>query len=466
MFMTDRRQILNNQEKTPLAEILPHIERLLAKLSRAFGKRPASKKDKNYKHSQAKWDKRVKAKISALNALLQNWGGKMMNEDTSKVVGAEWLLVQAFEPAVHEEYMARAKVLDDKHHADNPGYHYQPAKPGEGLRKNKSNKKKPARAVTRAPTHTHSGGRGGGGSDTVGRDAAYPSPKPPRRSPGCNRGTKRGKENHAPPPLSRIPKPPRTDLDAEIFFALLSPHKHPRYVDEVDEALERMDAFEPEPGVHPLCTATDVPSGGTSDTASSFYGHAQSHDSSSASTRSSSTSSSDSVLSVLSVYGGEQSGLAAGAGAGAGAGGWHADERSARHCAGVHRPDTPAAVDCIDRDYDMGLWGHAVDRSYDTSTAEPAHLRAAAPTCSADAHHPGATCRSPLRLPPSVATPRRLPLAPSSPHLSYMESTPHHHHRHHHLHMNINWTPSKASTTKAVGQILADLEYCERHPYS
>ena len=48
------------------------------------------------------------------------------------MVGAEWLLAKTFEPSVHEEYMAKAKAIDDKFHADNPGYVYEPARTGLG----------------------------------------------------------------------------------------------------------------------------------------------------------------------------------------------------------------------------------------------------------------------------------------------------------------------------------------------
>ena len=123
----------------PAPDILPHIDGLLAKLPRAIGKEVASSKAKEantYRHSQTKWDMEVRGKIAALNELKQNWDGKLANKNTSKVAGAEWLLAKAFEPAVQEEYMAKAKAIDDKFHADNPSYVYEPAQPGEGKRNN------------------------------------------------------------------------------------------------------------------------------------------------------------------------------------------------------------------------------------------------------------------------------------------------------------------------------------------
>jgi len=47
-------------------------------------------------------------------------------------------------------------------------------------------------------------------------------------------------------------------------------------------------------------------------------------------------------------------------------------------------------MDCIDRDYDMGLWGHGADRNYNTSTRELAHFRAA-PMSRAAVPHSGKT---------------------------------------------------------------------------
>ena len=146
LFMTDRRRILHNRVPgQPAPDILPHIDELLAKLPHAIGKEVASSKAKTantYRHSQTKWDKEVRGKIAALDKLKQTWDGKLENKDTSKVVGAEWLLAKAFEPAVHEEYMANAKAEDDKFHADNPGYVYEPAPPGAGKRNNITQKNK------------------------------------------------------------------------------------------------------------------------------------------------------------------------------------------------------------------------------------------------------------------------------------------------------------------------------------